>query len=86
MNLSLMSFLIGKVVAENLGEARSTQLGLVAGMMPGMQGVLLSAVIAQREEPAAKPVIDPKVIEQQNAVLKALQSALNGANQQIVAK
>lgn len=76
MNLNLMNFLVGKVVAEKLGEQRSTQLGLIAGMMPGMQGVLMTAVIAQREEsPATKPV-DPKVAEQQAAMLKRLQDVL----------
>jgi hypothetical protein len=74
MNMNLMTFLVGKVVAEKLGEQRSTQLGLVAGMMPGFQGVLMSALIAQREEPASstKPV-DPKTAEQQAAMLKRLQ-------------
>lgn len=78
MNLNLMTFLVGKAVADRLGEERSTQLGLVAGMMPGFQGVLVSALIAQREEEPAKPVTDPKVIEQQNAMLKRLTDALSG--------
>lgn len=73
MNLNLMSFLLGKVVAEKLGEQRATQLGLIAGMMPGFQGVLISAVIAQREETPAKSPIDPKVAEEQAAMLKRLQ-------------
>jgi hypothetical protein len=77
MNLNLMNFLVGKVVAEKLGEQRSTQLGLVAGMMPGFQGVLMSAVIAQREEaPTSTKPIDPKVAEQQAAILKRLQEVL----------
>ena len=51
MNMNAMNFLLGKAVARDVGEERSTQLGLLAGLMPGYQGVLLSAVIARREAP-----------------------------------
>ena len=43
MNMNAMNFLLGKAVARDVGEERSTQLGLLAGLMPGYQGVLLSA-------------------------------------------
>jgi hypothetical protein len=38
MNMNVMSFLLGKTLTRDLGEERSTQLGLIAGLMPGYQG------------------------------------------------
>ena len=71
MNINLMSFLVGKAVADKLGEERSTQLGLIAGVMPGYQGVMISALIASREEtPPAKPAADPKSLHQQAETLR----------------
>ena len=72
MNLNLMAFMLGKAVAEKLGEERSTQLGMIAGMMPGYQGVMISALIAHREEPKATPALDPRVAAQQVELLKKL--------------
>ncbi|MBK9035866.1 MAG: hypothetical protein IPL61_32225 [Myxococcales bacterium] len=65
MNMNVMSFLVGKAVTRDLGEERSTQLGLVAGMMPGYQGVLLAAIMARQEKPAtpAPAPTDPKGTE-----------------------
>lgn len=65
MNMNVMSFLVGKTLAKDLGEERSTQLGLIAGMMPGYQGVLLAAIIARNEAPApaAAPPIDPTTVD-----------------------
>jgi|JI10StandDraft_1071094.scaffolds.fasta_scaffold02799_8 hypothetical protein len=77
MNMNAMNFLLGKAVARDVGEERSTQLGLLAGLMPGYQGVLLSAVIARREAPTtpAAPV-DPKVVAQQQEAIKRLLDSL----------
>lgn len=71
MNMNIMNFLLGKAVASEAGEARSTQLGLLAALMPGYQGVLLSAMIARREA-VAPPPPDPKVVAQQAELLKKL--------------
>lgn len=78
MKMNAMSFLLGKTLARDLGEERSTQLGLIAGLMPGMQGVLVTALIAQREAPAAPPLppVDPKVVAQQ---LEELRQAIEAA-------
>lgn len=53
MNLNMMNLLVGKMFAEREGlpESRSFQLGLIAGMMPSMQGVMMAALIARRERP-----------------------------------
>ena len=77
MNMNAMNFLLGKAVARDAGEERSTQLGLLAGLMPGFQGVLLSAVIARREAapaPAPTPATDPKIAAE---ALKRFLDALN---------
>jgi hypothetical protein len=81
MNMNVMSFLLGKTLTRDLGEERSTQLGLIAGLMPGMQGVLVTAIIAQRETPATTPPApDPKVVGQQiEALKKLIDSALAGS-------
>lgn len=80
MNLNVMSFLLGKTMARDLGEERSTQLGLIAGMMPGLQGVMITALIAQREEPAAAPApSDPKQAAAQLDALKKAIEALSGS-------
>ena len=86
MNLNLMSFMLGKMVADKLGEQRSTQLGMIAGMMPGFQGVMISALIAQREEPAASAVVDASVVAQQNQLLKKLFDELAAAGPKAVVK
>jgi hypothetical protein len=53
MNLNLFQFLVGQAIgrSNDLPEDRTTTLALIAGMMPGMQGVVLTAIIAQREKP-----------------------------------
>lgn len=79
MNLNVMNLLVGKMLAEGQGlsEQRSFQLGLIAGMMPGFQGVLVTAMIAQREAPTPAPPIDPKLAAQQSEALKkAIDAAL----------
>jgi hypothetical protein len=64
MNMNVMSFLLGKTLTRDLGEERSTQLGLIAGLIPGMQGVLVTAIIGQRETPATTPPApDPKGVD-----------------------
>lgn len=86
MNLNLMTFMLGKAVADKLGEERSTQLGMIAGMMPGYQGVMISALIAQREEPPATPVVDPRVVAQQNELLKKLLDELTAVPKPVALK
>ncbi len=77
MNINAMSFLLGKTIARDLGEERSTQLGLIAGMMPGFQGVMITALIAQRETPAPPPPpTDPKLAAAQLEALKKAIEAL----------
>ncbi|MBX3161330.1 MAG: hypothetical protein KF773_35535 [Deltaproteobacteria bacterium] len=51
----MMNLLIGKAIAERegVGESRAFQLGMIAAMMPAMQGILLTTLIARRERPAA---------------------------------
>ncbi|MBL8627843.1 MAG: hypothetical protein JNK64_41545 [Myxococcales bacterium] len=60
MNMNVMSFLVGKSITSDLGEERSTQLGLIAGLMPGYQGVLLAAIVARQETPPTPAPTDPK--------------------------
>lgn len=86
MNLNLMSFMLGKAVADRLGEERSTQLGMIAGMMPGYQGVMISALIAQREEPPATVVLDPRVVAQQTELLKKLIDDLSAGPKAVALK
>jgi len=61
MNLNMMNLLVGKTIAEREGvdESRAFQLGIIAGMMPSMQGVMIAALIARRERPET-PAKDTK--------------------------
>jgi hypothetical protein len=56
MNNSMMNVLLGKMFGDqnNLSKDRAFQLGILAGMMPGMQGLMMAALIARRERPPAK--------------------------------
>jgi hypothetical protein len=76
MNMNFMSFFVGKTVASDLGEERSTQLGLISSLMPGSQGVLMAALIARREAPATSAPVDPKAVEAQRKMLQAIEAAL----------
>jgi|GEM_PF-6520738 len=82
MNIDVMKLLVAKTIATNQGasEERSFQLGLIAGMMPGFQGVLLSALVAQNEAPATPAgtaPTDPKALQHQlEAQKKAIEAAL----------
>jgi hypothetical protein len=53
-----MNLLMVKLMTErDVGSSRAMQLGLVAAMMPGMQGVLMATLIARNEAVAAAPPI-----------------------------
>jgi hypothetical protein len=61
MNNTILNLVIGRQIAlsNDATESRAFQLGLVASMMPSMQGVLLAAMISRRERPEAPTTKTP---------------------------
>lgn len=58
--ISAINLLLGKALAERegLSDDRALQVGLIAGLMPGMQGVLLATLLARREAPVEKAPVE----------------------------
>lgn len=66
MPFNLISFLLGRAILsqEGVDPDRANQLSILTGFLPPMQGLVITAVVGQREAPTpiAQPPITPEKI------------------------